>query len=123
MSKIRRIFSGGEDGFTLIELLVVIAVLGILAAIAIPRMSGITDEAEKAAVEADMRNIQTGMEMIYASTGEYPDSASEATTSLAAYIDLDNLGDYTSGAAVNTTFSATSYSITYDEYGVSISSD
>jgi len=42
MRKFREmIFSGGNKGFTLIELLVVIAVLGILAGIAIPRLTGV----------------------------------------------------------------------------------
>ena len=36
-----------KKGFTLIELIVVIAILGILAAIAIPRFSGFTDKAKQ----------------------------------------------------------------------------
>ncbi len=44
-----------KKGFTLVELLIVIAVLGIIAAIAVPRMAGVTDAVK---VSADERQAQ-----------------------------------------------------------------
>src|SRR6266550_1551066 len=48
-----------EQGFTLIELLVVIVIIGILAAIAIPKFAGTKEKAYLAAMKSDLRNLAT----------------------------------------------------------------
>lgn len=55
-----------KKGFTLIELIVVIAILGILAVIAIPRFTGMRENANESAVISNLRNIQNAAEMVAA---------------------------------------------------------
>ena len=55
-----------QKGFTLIELIVVIAILGILAAIAIPRLAGFTDRANSSAVVAEAKTILTAYSTLVA---------------------------------------------------------
>ena len=56
----------GEGGFTLVELLVVIVILGILAAIVVFAVGGITDKGTTASCKADKSSLETAEEAAYA---------------------------------------------------------
>ncbi len=55
-----------ERGFTLIELLVVIVILGILAAVVVFAVGGLTDKGEKSSCKIDTRTIRTAEEAYFA---------------------------------------------------------
>jgi prepilin-type N-terminal cleavage/methylation domain-containing protein len=52
-------------GFTLVELMVVVAIIGVLTAIAIPVYNAVTDRAEKAAIKANLRTIDSALMQYY----------------------------------------------------------
>jgi len=62
-----------RKGFTLIELLVVVVIIGLLAAIAIPKFSATKDKAKMASVRSDLRNTMTAEEAYLADYSTYGD--------------------------------------------------
>ena len=55
-----------RKGFTLVELVVVISILGILAAIAVPKFTGSTQKARIAADQANRRTLMGAATMFFA---------------------------------------------------------
>lgn len=60
-----------KKGFTLIELLIVVVIIGILAAIAIPKFSNTKEKAYIATMKADLRNLVTAQEAYFADWSIY----------------------------------------------------
>ena len=63
-----------RKGFTLIELLIVVVIIGILAAIAIPKFSNTKEKAYVAAMKSDLRNLVTTEESYFADNNIYSSS-------------------------------------------------
>ena len=57
-----------KKGFTLIELLIVVVIIGILAAIAIPKFANTKEKAYVASMKADLRNLITAQEAYFSDT-------------------------------------------------------
>ena len=66
-----RVHRARRAGFTLIELLIVIVIIGILAAIAIPKFNNTKRRANRSAGIADLRNLATAQEGFYADSDRY----------------------------------------------------
>jgi general secretion pathway protein G len=61
-----------QSAFTLIEILVVVAILGILAAIVVPRIMDRPDEAKRVAAKADIAAIVQSLKLYRLDNGFYP---------------------------------------------------
>jgi prepilin-type N-terminal cleavage/methylation domain-containing protein len=64
-----------KKGFTLIELLIVVVIIGILAAIAIPKFSATREKAYFAAMKSDLKNLASQQEIYYADEYAYTSTA------------------------------------------------
>jgi type IV pilus assembly protein PilA len=60
-----------RKGFTLIELLIVVVIIGILAAIAIPKFASTKDKAYYTSMKSDLRNLVTAEEAFFADSTKY----------------------------------------------------
>ena len=88
-------FRAGEKGFTLIELLIVIAILGILAAVIIPNVTGFIKSGHLAAANSELEACNTAatayvsdypsLNTTFTSTDEQTDSLIPSATTYGTY--------------------------------------
>lgn len=63
-----------QSGFTLIEILVVVVILGVLAAMVVPRIMERPDQARIIAAKNDIRTIISALKLYRLDSGTYPDT-------------------------------------------------
>lgn len=99
-----------QKGFTLIELLIVVVIIGILAAIAIPKFSATREKAYFAAMKSDLKNLASQQEIYYADNYTYTTS----TTDL-GFVDSEAVN-----VAMTSSSSGWSATATHDALGAAV---
>jgi prepilin-type N-terminal cleavage/methylation domain-containing protein len=73
-------------GFTLVELVVVVLIMGILAAVALPKMATNTTTAKTNAAKQSLSTIRSAIELYKADNGSFPADAATLPTLLKPYL-------------------------------------
>jgi len=93
-----------SKGFTLIELMIVVAIIGILAAVAIPKFANLIRQANEASCKGNLGAIRSALSIYYgANEGLWPVTIKHAdfTSSYMAEIPTAKPGDGTASATVS----------------------
>ena len=74
-------------GFTLIELMIVVAILGILAAVAIPKFAGLINKSREAQAKYGLGSVRSSLSLYYADNQFFPTVGGFSSAVLGRYID------------------------------------
>ena len=72
MKKSSKFLTHRRSGFTLIEIMVVVVILGLLAALVVPRIGPQVAEAQRTTAQTQIRSIEDALEMYRMHNGFYP---------------------------------------------------
>jgi len=77
-----------QRGFTLVELVIIIVILGILAAVAIPKYQDLSSEAREAAARSSLGSLRSGITIFYANA-----AVTTGTATWPSQVELSTVGD------------------------------
>lgn len=77
-----------QRGFTLVELVIIIVILGILAAVAIPKYQDLSSEAREAAARSSLGSLRSGITIFYANA-----AVTTGTATWPTLTELSTVGD------------------------------
>lgn len=76
-----------QKGFTLIELMIVVAIIGILAAVAVPKFADLVTKSKEASVKGQLGSVRSALSIYYGDTeGSYPSDMFTALTTNNKYM-------------------------------------
>ena len=86
MSKLLK--RAAERGFTLIELMIVVAIIGILAAIAIPKFADLITKSKESSAKGSLGAVRSAVSIYYSDTeGIFPSDLAVGLTTANKYLD------------------------------------
>ncbi len=80
-------FKKNQKGFTLVEVLLVVVILGILAAVALPRFLTTRDESQRRTCQSNLSAMNAAIEEYQFMNGTWPTQISDVTSSTSRFPD------------------------------------
>jgi len=112
-----------NKGFTLIEILVVVAIIGVLASIVLVGLGGARRQGGDAKRIAELREVQTGLELYFTKCGFYPGGASGSACTTTDPVSWADLQTALTGAGLGITAVPNDPAAPTKEYGYAVRSD